>query len=254
MLLCSWTVVIYVARVLNNIGQLYSITHREKEAEAKLMQAIAIAKKLQHPDRAQFLHNLAILYKNQQKFTQAEMLFKEAIEIKERLKEPLSTAQSMVQLGVLYTQLKQFTLSEDMHKKVLAIRELYLGRDHYLYKKTVEMLDDVHKQMGLKSQTHILWSTSENAFEADEFAPETPARVEPMEIVKEEEDKDKDQADDMEAKDKGKAKDKKHKEKHKHKHKHHTHKHKEKHKHKHKQKDKGGDNSPKRTKLVEHKD
>lgn len=73
---------VYCTRVSFHQGILYSKTNRIHEAEKKFLQSIHVMRKLVHPDRSNALIQLANLYHQQTKLISAEMLFKEALEVK----------------------------------------------------------------------------------------------------------------------------------------------------------------------------
>src|SRR5690348_1172866 len=98
-------------------GQLYSMTQRNQLAESKFLQAIRILRKLNHPDKSQPLSNLANLYRRQNKYVQADLLFKEALEVREKFKESLNCAQLYFSLGTNSKDMQKWEDSETYLKK-----------------------------------------------------------------------------------------------------------------------------------------
>lgn len=72
---------VFVGRILFSQGILYLKTNRNQEAEKKLLQSIQILRQLMDPDRTKPLTYLAMLYLQQKKWTQSEMLIKEALQV-----------------------------------------------------------------------------------------------------------------------------------------------------------------------------
>ena len=80
------------------------------------------------PNLASTLNNLAILYKNTQRFTESESLYKEALEIYRRMAhsnpqafEP-DLASTLYNLANLYYKTQRFAESESLYKEALEIR------------------------------------------------------------------------------------------------------------------------------------
>ena len=85
-----------------------------------------------HPDTALSLNNLAVLYDSQGKLTEAEPLYRRALEIRERVLGPdhPDTALSLNNLAVLYQVQGKLTEAEPLYRRALEIRERVLGPDH----------------------------------------------------------------------------------------------------------------------------
>ena len=83
-----------VAKVLNNLANLYQTTQRFAESETMHKEALEILRRLAEkdsqayePDIAGILNNLANLYSDTQRFAESETMYKEALEIFRRLAE-----------------------------------------------------------------------------------------------------------------------------------------------------------------------
>jgi len=85
-----------------------------------------------HPDFAQSLNNLAVLYKSMGNYTQAEPLYKKATEIWRKAlgEEHPSFATSLNNLADLYKSMGNYTQSEPLYKKAIEIKRKALGEDH----------------------------------------------------------------------------------------------------------------------------
>ena len=78
-----------------------------------------------HPDTAQSLNSLAVLYYEQGKYKQAEPLSQRALAIREQQLEPdhPDTAQSLNNLAVLYYEQGKYKQAEPLLQRAIAIRE-----------------------------------------------------------------------------------------------------------------------------------
>ena len=85
-----------------------------------------------HPDVAQSLNNLALLYVNQGRYADAEPLYKRSLAINEKALGPdhPDVATSLNNLAVLYANQGRYADAEPLYKRSLAIREKALGPDH----------------------------------------------------------------------------------------------------------------------------
>ena len=85
-----------------------------------------------HPDTASSLSNLAVLYYEQGKYTEAEPLCKRALAMREKALGPdhPDTATSLSNLGLIYRAQGKYVEAEPLYKRALSIREKALGPDH----------------------------------------------------------------------------------------------------------------------------
>jgi tetratricopeptide (TPR) repeat protein len=88
-------------------------------------------------------HNLAILYKDTQRFTESEAMYKEALEIRRRLAqqhpqayEP-DVATTLNNLANLYKDTQRYTESEAMYKEALDIRRRLVQANLQAYEPDV---------------------------------------------------------------------------------------------------------------------
>jgi tetratricopeptide (TPR) repeat protein len=98
----------------------------------EMTKILQIALGQNHPDLAAALINLAILYKNRGKFSEAEQLSQRALAINETAfgsDHPL-VASSLNNLAILYGQQSKFSQAETLFRRALAINEKVLGPDH----------------------------------------------------------------------------------------------------------------------------
>jgi tetratricopeptide (TPR) repeat protein len=122
-------------RLLNEAGRYLHMRGRYTDAEPLYGRALAIrekALKLEHPDVAQSLHNLAGLFSAQGQFGKAEPLYQRSLAIREKAfgSEYPEVATSLNDLANLYHAQGQYGKAEILHKRALAIREETLGPEH----------------------------------------------------------------------------------------------------------------------------
>jgi tetratricopeptide (TPR) repeat protein len=85
-----------------------------------------------HPDIAQSLNNLALLYRKLGKYSQAEPLYRRALSISERQLGPNhpDTAQILNNLALLYRKQGNYEQAEPLYKRALSISEQQFGPNH----------------------------------------------------------------------------------------------------------------------------
>jgi CHAT domain-containing protein/Tfp pilus assembly protein PilF len=104
----------------------------------------------QHPDVAASLHNLAILYKEQGKYREAEPLYQRALRIKERILGPEhpSVADSLNSMATLDWKRGKYAEAEPLYERALAIRETVLGLQHADVAASLQNLALLYKDQG----------------------------------------------------------------------------------------------------------
>jgi len=130
----------YVASILNDLGIFYQDTRKFYEAEKAYNEALKRRRELfrKNPevyanDIAGTLNNLGILYNDaylygEQRFSEAENVYKEALETFERLAKEYPAvftphvAGMLNNLGVLYKDTRRFLEAEKAHKGALKVR------------------------------------------------------------------------------------------------------------------------------------
>ena len=105
------------------------------KAEPLYKRALAIREKAlgpDHPDTAQSLNNLALLYDSMGDYAKAEPLYKRALAIREKALGPEhpDTAQSLNNLAKLYYSMGDYAKAEPLYQRALAIYEKALGPEH----------------------------------------------------------------------------------------------------------------------------
>lgn len=85
-----------------------------------------------HPRTISTLNNLAILYRNQKQYEQAETIYSQVVSLSFEIFGEFSyqRANYMNNLADFYNSQKKFSLAETYLKEALAIQEHFLGEDH----------------------------------------------------------------------------------------------------------------------------
>lgn len=124
-----------VAKILNNLANIYKIQGKFTEAEPLYIRALAIQEKFygsDHVDVAKSLNNFAGLYMMQKKFTEAERFIRRALTIMDKNLGHFhpDVAPSLNNLASLYCVQKNYPKAEENIKLALAIKEKTLGPNH----------------------------------------------------------------------------------------------------------------------------
>ncbi|MBA4348538.1 MAG: kinesin [Thermodesulfovibrio sp.] len=123
------------ARKLNQKAEKLYSQGRYNEAINYIKMSLDIVEKalgIEHPDVAESLHNLAVLYRLTSRYSEAEPLHKRSLEIYEKTlgKDHPDVATSLNNLAELYRITGRYAEAEPLHKRSLVIREKTLGREH----------------------------------------------------------------------------------------------------------------------------
>jgi tetratricopeptide (TPR) repeat protein len=123
------------------------------DAEGLYKRALAITEKAfgaDHPDVANSLNNLALVYQEQGKYLDAEGLYKRTLAIREKALgagHP-DVAQTLDNLALVYQEQGKYTDAEGLYKRGLATYEKALGADHPDVAYSLIGLASVYKQQG----------------------------------------------------------------------------------------------------------
>src|SRR5271165_490361 len=94
--------------------------------------AVELAKRVygpEHPNTAQSLNNLAVLYRVMGEYAKAEPLLQEALRIRQKVLGPAhpDTATCLYNLAVLYDAMGEYAKAEPLYQEALRIRQKVLG-------------------------------------------------------------------------------------------------------------------------------
>lgn len=174
-------------------------------AEAKAAKSLEVATAAVGPESpivATRLNNLAVVYRAQKKYAEAEPLYLRALAIREKALGPnhAEVAVTLNNLAALHDAQDHFVEAEDLYKRSLAIREKTLGRDHletaaslnslaelYMVQRKYERAEpllerayEIRKKLGEKDPDRLatqrdLWTlyvSTERYALAEEYQPE----------------------------------------------------------------------------------
>ncbi len=127
--------------------------NKYQEVELYFLRALALLEDRQDKEsldyqqqKGSLLNNLALLYFYSQRITESEAMYKEALEISQRLAEVIphayesDVARTMNNLANLYSDTQRFTESEMMYKEVLKIRRRLAIENPGLYDSSVALV------------------------------------------------------------------------------------------------------------------
>ena len=108
------------------------------------------------------LNDLAALYTDQSRYTDAEPLLKRSLAIRERALGPdrPDVVQSHNNLAVLYIYQGRYGDAEALFKRVLAAQEKVLGPDHPEIAKTLHNLAGLYRNQGRVADAELLFKQS----------------------------------------------------------------------------------------------
>ncbi|HMW02860.1 MAG TPA: CHAT domain-containing protein, partial [Acidobacteriota bacterium] len=149
---------------------LYRDKGDEVKAESLHQRALAIREKAlgaDHPETANSLDNLAVLYYSKDDFTRAEPLFQRALTIREKAfgADHLETARSLHNLALLYRDKEDNSRAEPLLQQALAIREKALGADHPLVAYSLNHLAGLYRAKNDYTRAESLYQRALAIFE-----------------------------------------------------------------------------------------
>jgi tetratricopeptide (TPR) repeat protein len=142
------------ANLLYQAGRYLRARALYDEAEALLRKALAIAERVHgpiHSVTADYLDELACLYREIDRPEDAEPLHTRALEITEKVQGPGSreTASKLHNIALFYLEQKEFSRAETLFLRSLAIREKYPNQDDLLIvAATLTQLGGVYRYQG----------------------------------------------------------------------------------------------------------
>jgi CHAT domain-containing protein/Flp pilus assembly protein TadD len=105
------------------------------------------------------MNNLALLYYSQGRYSEAEPLFKQALQLSEKVlgKEHPDTLVSMNNLAGLYRSQGRYSEAEPLYKQALQLREKVLGREHPNTLTSMNNLAGLYRSQGRYSEAEPLF-------------------------------------------------------------------------------------------------
>jgi len=156
------------AYALNFLGRIYYSLSKFLDAEPFYNGALKIFR-LKIPDNPDFpaiINNLALLYTDLGRFSEAEKLFKDAIALRKKMlgENHPEFAQSINGLGILFYNMGRFNDAENYYKTALKIiREKY-SEKHISYAIYTNNLALLYNDMGRFEEAEKLYKKSINIF------------------------------------------------------------------------------------------
>jgi len=120
-----------------------------------------------HPDVANSLNNLAGLYRNQGRYSEAEPLYKRALSIREKVlgSDHPDVALSLNSLAGLYRNQGRYSEAEPLYKRALSIVEKVLGSEHPDVANSLNNLAGLYRNQGRYSEAEELYKRALNIYE-----------------------------------------------------------------------------------------
>lgn len=153
---------IAAAHLLRHAG--FYLHKRAQFSEAQAMYQIALAMReeiqgSEHPDTADSLGKLGLLYSDQAKYAEAENLLQRALEIREKVLGPehRDTATSANDLAGLYLTLAKFGEAEALFRRALSVREKALEAGRAEIAESMKDLGHLLQAKGKYSEAEPLY-------------------------------------------------------------------------------------------------
>ena len=127
-----------VADTYNNIGTCYYTHEQYKEAIGAFNDALKVYNQVYSdslpPDIGGVMTNLAMCYRYQNDFTQAENLYKEALRIREAAlgRDHPDVGQTLMAIGLFEIQRENFSIAEEHFRRAIEMFEAAYGKSHLL--------------------------------------------------------------------------------------------------------------------------
>jgi tetratricopeptide (TPR) repeat protein len=140
-----------LALTLNNLGLVYTKLHLLHQAEETIAEAAAIHRQLGDSlGEAQAALNLGSTYRAEHRFDEAEIAYRSALEIRERMLAAgdRNIAIAANNLGVLLTDLKRWDEAAPMVERALGIWEKTLGASHPMVAAALNNLGVLYLRLG----------------------------------------------------------------------------------------------------------
>jgi tetratricopeptide (TPR) repeat protein len=110
-------------------------------------------------DLATSLHNIGLLYYDQGRYSEAEPLYKQALELRKHLfgEEDLDVAQSLNNLAELYQDQGRYQEAELLYQQALELRKRLLGDNHPDFAMSLGNLAELYRSIGRYTQAEPLY-------------------------------------------------------------------------------------------------
>lgn len=162
------------AQSLNDWGELLVITKREKGVDTLFKQAVEMRRQLgaKSTDYSRSLGNLASIYYNQGKYTEALPLFEEAIQISQQNQRnnTLEYAHWLSVTGNLYQLNRNFAKAEKYYNEALELRKNLTADNSLETASSLADLGDLYEEMQQYDKAEPLLQNALNLYKANPTA------------------------------------------------------------------------------------
>jgi tetratricopeptide (TPR) repeat protein len=133
-----------------------------QEAIPHAQKAVELSERVhgpEHPNTAQCLNNLAVLYRVMGEYAKAEPLYQEALRIRQKVLGPENpnTATSLNNLAVLYDAMGEYAKAEPLFQEALRIRQKVLGPENPNTALSLNDLASLYDAMGEYAKAEPLY-------------------------------------------------------------------------------------------------
>jgi TonB family protein len=148
---------------LGNLSKLYSMVGRYDKAEPLLKQALKIISqktfKAEELASLESLDRLAEVFRNQERYSDAKLLYKNLLDLKEHTlgKEHPDVAEALNSLADVCRSEKNYSEAESLYKLGLEIREKTLGTEHLAVADSLLSLADNYKNQDRRTEAETLY-------------------------------------------------------------------------------------------------
>ena len=157
-----------VADTYNNIGTCYYTHEQYNEAISAFNDALKVYSQVYSdalpPDIGGVMTNLAMCYRYQHDFTQAENLYKEALRIREAAlgRDHPDIGQTLMAIGLFEIQRENYSIAEEHFRRALEMFEAAYGKSHLLIAQGCDNLSKclIHSHKTAEALTWFLTSLS----------------------------------------------------------------------------------------------
>jgi tetratricopeptide (TPR) repeat protein len=114
----------------------------------------------EHPNTANVLNTLAVLYEDMHEYAKAEPFNKEALRIRQKILGPEhpDTAESLNDLAALYQDMHEYVKAEPLYLEALRIRQKVLGPEYPDTATSLDRLAGLYRDMSKYAKAEPLYT------------------------------------------------------------------------------------------------
>jgi tetratricopeptide (TPR) repeat protein len=165
-------------------AQYLDMCGRYQEAEPHYLRALAMREQHrgpEHPEVAQILNSLAVLYRHQGRYQEAEPHYLRALSISEQHRGPEhpEVARSLNSLAGLYWQQGKYAQAEPLLQRALSMREQHWGPEHPEVARSLNNLGMLYREQGRDAEAKPLLQRAVHILEQHQ-GPDAPELASPL--------------------------------------------------------------------------